>query len=101
MKHDISFLPEHKQAELRRIVELARKHDHPEMIILFGSYARDAWVEDKYDETHFYYQSDFDIFVVVETDSEYAQAKIERKLRAAVDETPDIKTPVSFIIHDI
>ena len=40
------------------------------MIILFGSYARNEWVEEKYDEEHYKYQSDFDILVIVETKSE-------------------------------
>ena len=58
MKTDISYLPENKQAELRKVTMLIKQVVPSEMIILFGSYARNAWVEDKYDEEHFRYISD-------------------------------------------
>jgi uncharacterized protein len=40
MKKSLSHLPDHKQAELREIIDLILKEAAPEMIILFGSYAR-------------------------------------------------------------
>ena len=105
MKTDISYLPEHKQKELDNIVKLICQRDHPEMIILFGSYARGTWVEDKFDEIdgqiRYRYQSDFDILVIVETNSEFAQTKIERDLEDSFEKTALITTPVSVIVHDI
>jgi predicted nucleotidyltransferase len=51
MKTSLSHLPEHKQAELKAIKEaLVPHYGEIEMIILFGSYARGNWVEDKYVE---------------------------------------------------
>ena len=49
---DISHLPERKQVELQKIVKLIREHDRPEMIILFGSYARGDWVEELFEFDH-------------------------------------------------
>ena len=47
------------------------------MIILFGSYARNTWVEDPIGEQdgvmRYHYQSDFDILVILATKSEFAQ----------------------------
>lgn len=71
------------------------------MIILFGSYARGSWVEDKYDETRFRYQSDFDILVIVETRSESAQAKLEREIEDRLEQEARLTTPISIILHDI
>ena len=64
MKQDITHLPERKQQELKTITQIICDIAKPEMVILFGSYARDDWVEDKYDKTHYRYQSDFDILVL-------------------------------------
>ncbi|MHC4500756.1 MAG: nucleotidyltransferase domain-containing protein, partial [Planctomycetota bacterium] len=69
MKKSLSYLPKHKRDELRLIVQRIREAvEQTEMIILFGSYARDEWVEEVYTERHvtYEYKSDFDILVVVE-----------------------------------
>lgn len=50
MKTDLSHLPKRKQDELRFMTEMIRKHAAAEMIVLFGSYARNEWVEDRYVE---------------------------------------------------
>ncbi len=71
------------------------------MAILFGSYARNEWIEEKYDAEHYRYQSDFDVLVIVEMKSEFAQAKFEREIEEAIEKSEDIKTPVSIIVHDI
>ena len=101
MKTSLDYLPLNKQKELTDIVSIITEIYIPEMIILFGSYARNEWVEDKYDEDHYRYQSDFDILVVVKTQSELAQAKLERDIEDKVEKDELIKTPVSVIVHDI
>jgi predicted nucleotidyltransferase/HEPN domain-containing protein len=101
MKQDISHLPTKKQQELTTIVQIIREVADPEMIILFGSYARGSWVEDKYDETNFRYQSDFDILVIVETRSESTQAKLEREIEDRLEQEASLVTPISIILHDI
>jgi predicted nucleotidyltransferase len=69
MKTDLSHLPVYKQDELKRIVSTltARYEAEVEMIILFGSYARGNWVEDKSKEgnTHYSYTSDYDLLIVL------------------------------------
>lgn len=101
MKWDTNHLPAHKQQELTIITDIICEVAHPEMIILFGSYARGSWVEDKYDETRFRYQSDFDILVIVETRSESAQAKLEREIEDRLEQEARLTTPISIILHDI
>lgn len=57
MKTDYSHLPEHKQAELKAIKEaLIPRYSEIEMILLFGSYARGNWIEDKYVEKGITYE---------------------------------------------
>lgn len=70
MKTSIDFLPGRKQRDLGRLVAMIR-HEIKDvvMIILYGSYARNTFVE--YDETieygaHMIYMSDYDILVVTE-----------------------------------
>lgn len=69
MKASISFLPEKKQEELRAIAENVCEllGDDCEMIILFGSYARNDYVD--YDQrteygVRTYFMSDYDILVL-------------------------------------
>ncbi len=76
MRNDIDHLPPKQQAELARVQEIllhefgeaisrstapSRRYGKIYKIILFGSYARDDWV----DEPQNGYQSDFDLLVVV------------------------------------
>lgn len=68
MNTDYSFLPEHKQRELKGIVTvLTPRFAEIEMIILFGSHARNTWVEDYYTEkgTRYSYISDYDLLIVL------------------------------------
>jgi len=101
MRTDLSYLPAHKQSEINRIVEIICAIAVVEKIILFGSYARNDWVEDKYDEEHYRYQSDIDILVIVETRSESTQAKLEQEIDHQVDGDDHIATPLSVIVHDL
>jgi len=101
MKTSLDYLPPHKQAELTKIVSLIQEAVQPEMIILFGSYARNAWIEEKYDNEHYKYQSDFDVLVIIELKSEAIQGRFEREIEEKIEKTEEIKTPVSVIVHDI
>jgi predicted nucleotidyltransferase len=69
MKKSLSHLPKDKQNELRLIVEKIRERIEPQMLILFGSYARGNWVEDTYleDGVTYEYRSDYDILVIVKS----------------------------------
>ncbi|MEM9244034.1 MAG: HEPN domain-containing protein [Pseudomonadota bacterium] len=101
MKTDLGYLPEQKQQELTYLVQLIQDTTPAEMVILFGSYARNDWVEDKYDNEHFRYQSDMDILIIVETKSEIVQSKYQREIKRKIKQDKSLKTPVSVIIHDI
>jgi predicted nucleotidyltransferase len=68
LKTSLEHLSESKQEELISIKEMIINLVNPEMIILFGSYSRGDWVEDRYrvNGTLYEYKSDFDILVVTE-----------------------------------
>lgn len=112
MRTDVDHLPTVQQGELRRVQDVlmeefgeaisrstsaSRKYGKIYKIILFGSYARDDWV----DEPENGYQSDFDLLVVVShrdlTDIEHYWYVAEDKiLRDAA-----IGRPVNIIVHSL
>ncbi|MHC4250244.1 MAG: HEPN domain-containing protein [Planctomycetota bacterium] len=103
MKTDLSYLPEDKQREVRRVAETIRNAVDPEMIILFGSHARGDWVEDRYekDGVIYEYQSDYDILVIVrprheEGGSNRLYPRIERRIREILPPG----SPVNAIAHN-
>jgi len=68
MKKSLRHLPKHKRDELKRVTEIILDECPTVlMIILFGSYARGDWVEDRHveDNVLYEYMSDFDILVIV------------------------------------
>ena len=101
MKTSVNHLPEQKQQELQRALEIIREEVAPEMVILFGSYARGYWVEDIDPETLLYrYQSDFDLLVVTETRRQANQIEQNRQLSQRLTKTIH-RTPISLIAEDI
>ena len=76
MKTYLNHLPQQKNHELKRAVVTIRQFVEPQMITLFGSYARGDWVEDIDEDTlECCYQSDIDLLVVMETRQ---QAQVEQ-----------------------
>ncbi|MCP3926956.1 MAG: HEPN domain-containing protein [Desulfobacterales bacterium] len=101
MKTSLEHLPEQKQQELKRAVEIIREEINPDMIILFGSYARGDWVEDLDPETLLYrYQSDFDLIIVTETPKQANKIEQNNKLAHKLAKTIH-RTPISLIAEDI
>ena len=112
MRTELDHLPPIQQSELERLTQIlmeefaeailratspSRKSGKIYKIILFGSYARDDWV----DEPENGYQSDFDLLVVVShrdlTDIEHYWYVAEDKiLRDAA-----IGRPVNVIVHSL
>ncbi|TPG21891.1 HEPN domain-containing protein [Sphingomonas koreensis] len=112
MRTDVDHLPIVQQHELTRVQDVlmeefgeaisrstsaSRKYGKIYKIILFGSYARDDWV----DEPENGYQSDFDLLVVVShrdlTDIEHYWYVAEDKiLRDA-----SVGRPVNIIVHSL
>lgn len=100
MKKSLSHLPENKQNEIRRIAEIIREVANPEMIILFGSYAKGTFVEHRYrsqDGTEYEYISDYD-FLVVTKDEPEEPFRIESTIMDRVDR---YRPPVNIEIHSI
>jgi uncharacterized protein len=103
MKTDFTHLPPHKQAELKAIVAaLIPRYAEVEMIILFGSYARGTFVEDKYIEkgTTYEYKSDYDLLIVL---SKNGQANSDTFIQSVTGKLDELKlaTPVHPIFHGI
>lgn len=112
MRRDVDHLPAIQQGELERIQRVLmeefaeaisratmpnRRNGKILKIILFGSYARDDWV----DEPENGYQSDFDLLVVVNHDdltdiAHYWYVAEDRILRDA-----EIGRPVNIIVHSL
>lgn len=112
MRTDVEHLPQLQQDELARVVRIlmeefetataratqpTRRNGKIYKIILFGSYARDDWV----DEPENGYQSDFDLLIVVSHSdlteiADYWYVAEDRILRDAA-----IGRPVNIIVHSI
>ncbi len=116
MKKRLDHLPAGKRHELKFVVELLRegfaeatagrqadrlKNGKLLKIILFGSYARDDWVEDPIGR----YFSDYDILVVVDhedlTEVPEFWAKTEERLLDELAAGQRLRTPVSVIYHEL
>jgi predicted nucleotidyltransferase len=101
MKTALDHLPEQKQQELQRVIEIIQEEIDLEMLILFGSYARGDWVEDLDPETFQYrYQSDFDLLVITETPRQADRIEQNNQLSRRLAKTIH-RTPVSLIAEDI
>lgn len=101
MKTTLPELSDIKQYELKALVDIILEF-YPDvvMIILFGSYARGDWVEERTkDGVHFEYQSDYDIFVVTESPKQTCRIETNLGLENALRRV--VKTPISLIVHDI
>lgn len=112
MRNDVDHLPAAQQGELERVKQILmdefavatsratqpwKKNGRVQNIILFGSYARNDWV----DEPENGYQSDYDILVIVShkdlTDiAEYWYAAEDR-----IQRDPTIGRQVNIIVHTL
>ena len=117
MRTDLDHLPAAKQRELERVVETIfdefrgatenatgpRKGARILKIILFGSHARDDWVDAPLSANQ--YKSDYDILVIVSqkelTDRAAYWAKAEERLTRAYTIEKALRTPVNFIVHSL
>ena len=108
MKKTLSHLPEYKQTEIKEITELIRSITRPDIIILYGSFARGDYVEK--DVTFNkglteIFQSDIDILVIFESKAveeqrykfiNQAQNDLNKKFNAK-----QIQSPVSLEWNNI
>ncbi|QLF71722.1 HEPN domain-containing protein (plasmid) [Peteryoungia desertarenae] len=113
MKSSLEHLPEKKQRELARVVEILqeefadalsyasadfKKRGRILKIILFGSYARGTWVDEPH--TMKGYRSDYDILVIVNT-AKLADRQYWDKAEDRLLWDPGVKTPVGLIVHGL
>jgi HEPN domain-containing protein len=99
MNTSLDHLPEDKKKEISTIINIIRDVANPEMIILFGSYATNSWVEDRYleDGITYEYISDYDFLVITNDNTEKEYVIIDR-IR---NRCRQYHTPVNPIVHDI
>jgi len=98
MKTSLSHLPETKREQITQVAAAIEELFHPEMIILFGSYAKGTYVEDKYSEegTIYEYVSDYDFLVVMED-----EAIKDYLIRDKITNRFHFHTPINIISHSI
>lgn len=112
MKLRLDHLPPPKQRELERVLDILheefedalkgsssdwKKRGRILKVILIGSYARGAWMDEPH--TTKGYRSDFDLLIIVNSKK---LAEYEPYWHKAADRflhDRAIKTPVSFIVH--
>jgi predicted nucleotidyltransferase/HEPN domain-containing protein len=116
MRTDLDHLPTNKQAELQRVVKIlleefedatklgltkSKKAGRILKVVLFGSYARGDFVEDRKSG----YASDYDLLVVVNhdelTDLATYWARADEHLMREVTVTGRLTAPVNFIVHTL
>ncbi len=99
MPASIHHLPKAKQQELGRIAEILKGLEGVEMVILFGSYARGDWKEEKDLDPERWsgHASDYDILVITR---EPPAEGFEQIVRDVVN-APGFSARVTPIVHDI
>ncbi len=99
MRTDLHHLPEEKQRELGQVSRSLGEMAGVEMVILYGSYARGDWKEDKDLKPGRWsgHASDYDILVITK---EPTDTHFEREVRDAVYAL-DLSAKSSPIVHDI
>ncbi|SDT43265.1 hypothetical protein SAMN05216490_3460 [Mucilaginibacter mallensis] len=81
MKTSIAHLPETKQEQIYKIIEVIRNIVLPEKIILYGSYAKGTYQEDTHTKDGILYEyiSDFDILLILK-DKELPEYEIQDRI---------------------
>ncbi len=112
MRVDLDHLPEAQQAELARVRETLmreftqaiststqpwKKNGRILKIILFGSYARNDWVDDPENG----YQSDFDLLVIVSHEDLTDTAGYWYIAEDKILQDPAVQRPVNIIVHTL
>ncbi|MFA6714235.1 MAG: HEPN domain-containing protein [Victivallales bacterium] len=104
MKKSLSHLPEDKRDELRAVTEIITEMIDAEFVILFGSYARGDWVEDKYvgdDGILYEYKSDYDLLIVVKDLAKYRYKGYRDKITGKILRMLHRDIYLSIIMHSV
>lgn len=91
-------LPEHKLKEIEAIKAVITEFVDPDMIILYGSYARGEFKDQVYikDGIRYFYISDYDI-IVVTNKTHVKEYELANELEKRISARPDI----NFFMYDI
>jgi HEPN domain-containing protein/predicted nucleotidyltransferase len=105
MKKSIAYLPQKKQRDLLRFVEqITARLPKTQMIILYGSYARNEFV-DRDEKVEFgvptSYRSDYDILVVTDGVTDQRATRMLDAIDDMYYQDPELQTPVEFIHENI
>ena len=102
MENSLSHLPQRKQDELKLIVEKILNFIEPEMLILFGSYARGDYKEQKDlpEDRKSGHVSDYDILAVTIDESTASDAGLWHKINSECRKL-NTSTHPRIIAHDI
>ena len=108
MKTSLLHIPENKQTELEKIVEVIKSatvnNIKSEMILLYWSYARWDFVEKdivrEWNNT-LEYKSDFDILVITRKPTQEKNTRLQREIENKINSDKTIHSPVSIIVEDI
>ena len=102
MKTSFSHLPSDKQQELSAVLEAILQVAKPVMVILFGSYSRGDWVDDRYVENGitYEYKSDFDILIVLKEEKRIPPS-LTKGIKHKIGRRADGFTPLGLIFHGI
>jgi HEPN domain-containing protein/predicted nucleotidyltransferase len=102
MQTDLSHLPRDKQRELEHIARTLRVEPGVEMLILYGSYARGGWKEEKdlAPDRWSGHASDYDLLVVVGDESTAREAGRWQRLEQQLNRE-SLSARAQLIVHDI
>lgn len=103
LKTSLEHLPENKQEELRLLKKIITNDHDVHMLILFGSFATNTWVDDLYEEEGivYSYQSDFDLLVITPREDFKIKNRIEQAIEGQYHDESFRRTPVNPIFHSI
>ena len=103
LKTSLDHLPNHKRYEINGIMLSIKELVNPEMIILFGSYSRGDWVDERYydeNRTLHEYKSDYDFLVVTEHHQDMPPG-LGKRIRQRVKRQERLQASPHIIFHDI
>lgn len=102
LKTSLEHLPDHRRYEINSIIESIVRLVEPEMVILFGSYSRGDWVDERHyeDGTLYEYKSDYDILVVTEHHQDMP-AGLGKTVRQKIKRAERLQCTPHIIFHDI
>jgi HEPN domain-containing protein len=101
MKTSLDHLPADKRRDIEHIVKVIRERHDPEMIILYGSFARGDWVSDRQwvGRAMYEYLSDYDIYVLTRLAKQAKKVEHDSAMRNLL--SGQLKHPSSVIADTV